>query len=274
MKNIYFSDLLPGRFPQFFEDLTGVLDSNKVPWVLLPHTKDIWCRDYMPVPVGRGRFLQFRYLPSYLKAKKWRPTITDAAKTCEAIGIIPKVWEIVVDGGNVIRLGSTAIMTERVYRENSDYPEEVLADLLKELLRVKDLIMIPEEPGDPYGHADGCIRFIDNDTVLINEPHQSHPSFILALRKTLKAHRLGYVEMPCFIDYDPKYKDSAVGNYVNYLQVKDLIIAPAYADYPEQNKRALEVLKRVFNQKKIVQIESTCVAKEGGVLNCISWVNA
>jgi agmatine deiminase len=203
--------------------------------------------------------------------KKWRPTITDATQTCQEIGIEQRPFDLVVDGGNIVRFKWKAIMTERVLRENKKFRRAAIQAMLMDLLNVDELILIPEEPGDPYGHADGCIRFIDNDTVLINEPHQSHPAFVLALRKTLKAHRLGYVEMPCFIDYDPKYKDSAVGNYVNYLQVGDIIVAPSYAGYDEYNHRALEILRRVFAKKKVFQVEATSVAKEGGVLNCISW---
>lgn len=270
-KSVYFSSLLPVRFSEFFKNLSGILDSTKVKWGLLPHTNDIWCRDYMPVRVSPRKFVQFKYAPSYLMTKKWRSTITDPVKVCEAVGIKADPWDFVIDGGNVVRFGSKAIMTERIYSENPEYYPEIFPDVLKDFLKVDELIMIPEEPWDPYGHADGCVRFLNENTVIIHELHKSHPGFDRALRNVLKKHRLEYVEMPYFIDNDPKHKDSAVGNYVNYLEAGKVIVVPAYMGYSKQNERALSVLKSVFKGKKIVQIESTPIAKLGGVLNCVSW---
>lgn len=269
---VYFSGLLPHRHAQIFKDITALLKIRNLKFGILPHTHDIWCRDYMPVQVSKNKFLQFRYEPSYLKAKKWRATITDPIKICRAIGVKPKISEIVVDGGNVVRFGIKAIMTERIYSENCGYPEEVLVDILKELLKVNELIIIPEEPGDPFGHADGCVRFIDEKNVIINEPQKDNQKFNRSLRRILKNHRLSFHEVPYFIDNDPKNKDSVVGNYINYLEVGNLVVVPAYNGYDVENTKAFKAIKRVFGPRKVVEsIESTAIAKQGGVLNCVSW---
>jgi agmatine deiminase len=281
-KAVYFSDLLPERFPKFFSELSCVLKTAGVTWRLLPHTKDIWCRDYMPVyrPAGvekafgvEDTWVQFKYAPSYLNKKKWFSVITNAADACRAVRVKPHDWpQLVVDGGNIVRRGYKAIMTEQVYKENPEYRRASVHSMVMNLLNLDELIIVPVEPGDPYGHADGCVRFIDRNTALINEPHKSHPVYAKKLRKVLQAHGLSCVEMPYFIDYDPKNKESAVGNYLNYLEKGDVIVAPAYSGYPDANRRAGDILKRIFGKsKRIFQVESTPVAKLGGVLNCISW---
>jgi len=279
---IYFSGLVPQYHPDFLTRLSAVLENSGVKYGLLPNTKDIWCRDYMPVliPAGVERafadvedtFILFKYSPSYLQTKKWRPTITDAVKVCQEIGIKPWIIDLVVDGGNIVRFGWKAVMTERVYQENPSYRKSGLHAMLMDLLNVDELIMIPVEPGDPFGHADGCVRFVDNKTVLINNQLTGQEAFGKKLRSVLLKHGLQWAEMPYFIENDPKNKDSAVGNYINFLEVGDLLLVPAYENYDRSNNLAVDVLRKAFGpSKQVVPVESTSVAKEGGVLNCVSW---
>ncbi|MBF0618704.1 MAG: agmatine deiminase family protein [Candidatus Omnitrophica bacterium] len=279
---LYFSALLPKRFPECFDQISRALSGARIDFKLLPYTQDIWCRDYMPVwrppesisvlnHYEPGYFMQFKYRPSYLKSPRWRATITNPVKTCQAIGITPKHFDLVVDGGNVVQYGYKAIMTERVFKENPRYRKATVYALLTDLLNVDELIMIPEEPGDPYGHADGCVRFVNKNTVMINEIAPGQKIFGRKLRDVLRQHGLRWIDLPYFIEKDSKNKHSAVGNYVNFLNAGDLVLVPTYVGYPEWNQRAIKILRRAFAGEKVVPIESTVLAKEGGVLNCVSW---
>ena len=270
--NVYFSDLLPRRYPKLFDQVQKSLCAEGVDIILLPHTKDIWCRDYMPVEDATGEFVQFRYNPSYQQTKQLRETITDAAETCQAIGIRPRRSNLVVDGGNVVRFGSHAIVTDRVFAENPSCKPDKVKKILKQELKLDVLGVIPADPDDPFGHADGCVRFIDQRTVLINASVLDQGRYGQILRLILDQQGFSWVDMPYFIDYDSKHKDSAVGNYLNYLEIGNVILAPSYKGHEQDNARAVEVLQRAFGRgKKIIPIESTSVAKEGGILNCVSW---
>ena len=57
---VYISGLLATRHPPLYVDLRAKLDAVGITLREIPGTRDIWCRDYMPVPVGQGRFVQFR----------------------------------------------------------------------------------------------------------------------------------------------------------------------------------------------------------------------
>ena len=46
---VYFSALLPEVCPVTYKGLADALDRYGVPFSLLKGTKDIWCRDYMPL---------------------------------------------------------------------------------------------------------------------------------------------------------------------------------------------------------------------------------
>ena len=69
---VYISDLLKEKFTELHHDLTFLLREEKVPYLELKNTRDIWCRDYMPIQLTGDRFLLFKYDPDYLKAKAYR----------------------------------------------------------------------------------------------------------------------------------------------------------------------------------------------------------
>ena len=57
---VYFSALLPEVCPVTYSGLVEILDRYGVPHSLLEGTKDIWCRDYMPIQTIDNRFVLFR----------------------------------------------------------------------------------------------------------------------------------------------------------------------------------------------------------------------
>ena len=67
---VYLSGLFEECFPECFNRLTSILKKHGVEYRLLKGTKDIWCKDYMPIQTESGKLIQFRYEPSYLKGNK------------------------------------------------------------------------------------------------------------------------------------------------------------------------------------------------------------
>src|SRR5690554_1576232 len=66
---VYFSEILltDKRFTKTCNALTELLEKHSIKYDFLKATKDIWCRDYMAIQIEKGKFVQFRYEPSYLK---------------------------------------------------------------------------------------------------------------------------------------------------------------------------------------------------------------
>ena len=60
---VFISDLMPQKYPEVDAGLRVVL-GDRLRMIL--GTKDIWCRDFMPVQSAPDRFIQFRYDPDYL----------------------------------------------------------------------------------------------------------------------------------------------------------------------------------------------------------------
>ena len=261
---LYLSEWLPKCHPTFYGEFEKVLQQYNINFKQLSNTNDIWAVDFMPIQIEKDKFLQFVYRPDYLvNNKKKHKFITDASLACEAIGIKPIKYDIVLDGGNVIRTKDRVIMCEKVFKENKIIKKGDLIGQLKEAFQVDRITFIPQDPYDKIGHADGMIRFLTDDTVLINE--YSSEDYILKERLLTI---LKYIEIP-YNPYSNDKKDDAKGIYINYLQMEQTIILPIYG--MEEDIVAIKQFEELFSTNNIATIDSKEIALGGGILNCLSW---
>ena len=233
----------------------------------------MWAVDYMPVQIRKDKFVQFTYNPDYLRKEiKWRKTISDADAICKQINVSPEKTDILVDGGNVVRGRDKVIMTDKVFIENPSISRTDLIRQLEKLFGINKIIFIPRHPLDFTGHADGIVRFLNDDTVLINATSENatkrEKEFELSLRLALHNAGLNYIDIPSNTSAN-KNNEQANGEYLNFLQMKDVIILPAFGIAEDEIVK--EKFKELFPDTKIVSVNSNEIANEGGILNCISW---
>lgn len=256
------------KYTNFYFQFQKTLKENKINFRSLPQTKDIWAVDYMPIQISLNSFIQFVYNPIYLKEKKYHNTISDVDVICSEIGIKTIKTKILLDGGNVIRSTNKVIITERIFSENRIYEPNELIKQLHELLEVDNIIVIPEQPNDFTGHADGMVRFLDDNTILINDYKRESKKFQLALKKAIDKWALDCIIIP----YNPYYNNTmkdAKGIYINYLQMENIILIPAFG--MNEDDKVLKQFEKIFLKQKIVPVPSNEIAIDGGILNCISW---
>lgn len=84
---VYLADKLEARYPDFFSRLTRLLNEMNIRWALIPHTKDIWVRDFMPIQLTDGEFLQYNYCPDYLQEKQSIHLQTDPTPICKVMNL-------------------------------------------------------------------------------------------------------------------------------------------------------------------------------------------
>jgi len=101
------------------------------------------------------------------------PYRTDPNDPIKELGIQTKKIELILDGGNVVKCHDIAIMTTKVYEEN-DGDFEIVCDTLNgKLPSLRRLIIISRDPHpeEIYGHADGMVRFIRQNHLLVNSQY-------------------------------------------------------------------------------------------------------
>lgn len=262
---IYFSSILQNpTYKPAADRLFAALDLFNINYKFIKNTKDIWARDYMPVKTKSDRFISFRYEPNYLKEN---PELrTDFCKEiAQSLSIENLTYsDINLDGGNVVfsPLKEKAVISDRVFDENKDKIKTELINELEKLLEAQ-VIIIPSLKSDMTGHADGMVRFVDENTVIGNASDFKY-GLESRIKTTLKMNGIEVIDFPYF----ESKGDSAVGCYLNFLETERIIFLPVFD--VDKDKDAIITAKHIF-KKKIVPININEIAKDGGVLNCISW---
>lgn len=263
---LYFSYLLKTdpTYKSASESLFATLTAHKVPYKLLENTRDIWLRDFMPIKTKSGKYISFRYEPSYLD--NYPDLKTDFRKEIAPLLSLENLVysDINLDGGNIVFSPSkeTTIISDRIFMENFNYSSAELVQELEQLLEAR-VIIVPSLRSDMTGHADGMIRFVDENTAVGNA---SLSLFGLEahIKTTLRNHGIEVYDFPYFNSKG----DSAVGCYLNFLETEQTIFLPVFD--VDTDREAIDLAKNIFN-KTVIPININEIAKDGGVLNCISW---
>src|SRR5918996_1682117 len=162
---------------------------------------------------------------------------------------------IKLDGGNVVASRARVILTDKIYNENKAIARPRLRERLKELFQA-ECIIIRKEPYDWVGHADGVVRFVTEDRVLVNDYSSIDPDYGEWLRKLLEGKGLEVETLPWFMEKARSRRDrlaSAVGNYINYLRVGNVVVVPRY-DRPEVDDDAMRKVRETIPDASVFQV--------------------
>jgi agmatine/peptidylarginine deiminase len=111
---------------------------------------------------------------------------------------------------------------------------------------------------------------VNRNTILGNQLADEYKYWREGMQKVLEQYGLTYIDVPFFMPKDPKHPLSAVGVYVNYLEVNNLIVLPVFGR--DEDEQVISIIKGIFPDRIIETIDYNEVAKEGGLLNCTTWV--
>ena len=263
---VFFSALLPRKCPQLYEKLHQILSENHVNHRLLSNTKDIWCRDYMPIQAHGNHFVFYKYNPDYLQTPFYKRTITDVNRMDGMeffrLGKVTDL-DLVMDGGNLVKCADKVIMTEKVFVENKDKKRETVIRLLEEAFQCP-FIFLPWDENEPLGHSDGIVHYIGDNKVLMTNYADFDPSMARSMRKVLEKH---FEVIP--LSYPVKRKHKRSWAYINYMQIGQLVIVPQLG-IPE-DELALEQIKAALPECIVLGVPALEAVRKGGALNCVSW---
>lgn len=243
--------------------LVTSLYNQDLEWGQLPFSESplhIWARDYMPVQVNKEKFVKFNYNPDYLRNyPQYKP---DASKVLLGLDIKVIYSDLVVDGGNLISCGDKVIMTDKVFVENVHINRTSLIDTLSHLLEA-EIVLIPWDRYEEYGHADGMVRYMGGGNVLIN----NYCDFDKSLRKKMLSI-LGRNFCVNELHYGT-FTDRSWA-YLNFLHVGRHLFIPMLGE--RLDSIAYGQIAESFPECEchpIINCES--VVNEGGALNCCTW---
>lgn len=255
---ILLSALLAKHHAKIVKSLCHIFDRHGVKYKFL-ETKDIWMRDFMPILLDDGRLISYDYDPDYLKDEKYSHLRTKIQPSKEHINLV-------IDGGNFVRFGAKAIMTDKIFRENLSKTKAEIIETIKQKCALKELIIIPKQPYDMLGHSDAMVRWIDENSVLVNDFSNESKSFNDRLIKALKKSGLDVKFMKYKEGFFTKKRDW--GAYLNFIKIKDILIVPIYGI--DDDDVALEQIKKFYSSCDVETINLGEIIELGGALHCIT----
>ena len=240
---------------------------------------DIWIRDFAPLP-GDSGLVQFRYDPEYGASAHSR-VVQHGLAQCLArllragdarIALLP----LVLEGGNVSHDGAGRVVAcDKLLARNGFAGGSDALAAVRQAVEVDRLALIPVEPDDPIGHADGVARWLPGGQLVVNDyvgqPGRRYATYRRALAAALMSG-FGPTEivpipypLPRLGLDDPM---NATGNYANFLVTRKALYLPAYGLREDEEVRSLLA---DLAGRPIVSIDATPLARQGGVLNCATW---
>ena len=260
---VYFSQWALNDFPVPIANVCRLLGKHGVKYDFLRHTKDYWCRDYMPIQVNDDKFVQYTYAPDYLRDD--RGYMTDPTSVLHDLGIQTVKTELLIDGGNIVKCPDRVIMTEKVFYENMNVPRDRVIAMLEQLFECS-IVFLPWDKSETYGHADGIVRWINGNTVLLTAYEMSR----YFANKFLKELERNFDVIVMKYSTRPRNREHSWA-YINFLQTKNVIIVPVFNI--KEDEQALRQIEAAFPdyQGRIEPVDISNIISHGGGLNCISW---
>jgi agmatine deiminase len=280
---VYIAESLQ-RYPLVYQPLITNLRTHGIEVESL-NTLNIWTRDYMPVQTRTG-FVKFRY--KTLKYDQY-PQLQIDFESPYWLSIFKsfdnlKQSNIVLDGGNcqMNPEKDTAVITDVIFKNNRDYTRKGLLEELSKLLEAK-IIIIPKEYGDNLGHADGIIKFTNEDNILLNEyTGKSMIKYHEKVREILESNGLKVIGFPNYWHLKPKmteeefrkkyvYADDfnpAWGYAINFLKVERLALVPVFNI--KQDREIVDTVNKYYPDCSLVTVDCSELSMEGGLINCVT----
>ena len=255
---ILISNLLIKNHAKIADALRSILNKYDIKCEIL-ETKDIWMKDFMPFLLDDGCLVSYKYDPDYLKDEKYSHLRTNIQPLNDHINLV-------LDGGNFIRYKNKAIMTDKIFKENPSKTKPEIIETIKQKCALNELIIIPRQPYDMLGHSDGMVRWIDENSVLVNDFSNESKSFNDRLIRSLKKCGLNIKFMKYGEGFFSKTRDW--GAYLNFIKIKDILIVPIYGIVDDDV--AVEQIKKIYSGCSVETINLREIIELGGALHCIT----
>ncbi len=187
--------------------------------------------------------------------------------------------DLVWDGGNLVTNGHYGFISSKLLSHNPTKSRKDIEQLIESNLGVKP-VWVELPAADKLAHTDGYMAFISREKALVStygpewvKKYPKDQQCVDDLARQVQALGIKVERILEYPDFTPSGSpiDSAVGIYVNLLQLNKTWLVPTYGRPNE--RETLAQLQRLNHGGTIIEIDCTELAKLGGVLHCITFCN-
>ena len=250
-------------------------------------TNDAWCRDHGPAFLINPGTKQKIIVDWGYNAwgNKYPPfDLDDVIPTKIGNHFNLPVYHpgIVMEGGSVDFNGKGTVLTTTACllnkNRNPDLNQQQIEEYLQKFYGVEQVLWLGDGiiGDDTDGHIDDITRFVNEDTVVtVVEENEADENYhilqenlqTLKTMRLLNGKQLNIVELP--MPEPVIYEDQRLpASYANFYIANSAVVMPTYRS--KNDRKALDILKQCFPDRKVVGIDSTDIIWGLGSFHCLS----
>ncbi|MBX2871618.1 MAG: agmatine deiminase family protein [Saprospiraceae bacterium] len=258
-------------------------------YIVQVNSNDVWARDHGPITVeSKGKYLLLDYQFNGWGGKYPAELDNQVTKHLAMTGLFHPnerhELSLVLEGGSIESDGQgTIIGSIDCLIDEGRNPNEVgkqILYLIKRQLGAHRILTLPSghlAGDDTDGHIDTIARFCRPDTIAFvecDDPKDEHydllNDFKTELRrwKTLEGQPYSLIPLPlpdpCL---HPTDDHRLPATYANFIISNKYVIVPTYGQAKDQI--AIDILAKVFRQRKVVGVNALPIIKQHGSLHCL-----
>lgn len=265
-------------------DIESKPDSGNIFFHQIP-TDDCWMRDAGPVFVKNDSGLALVKSKFNKWGEKYPPWEVDDAipgRVNEFLKLPFFEMGIVLEGGSIDVNGrGTLLTTEQCLLNKNRNPhlkKEEIEKILQDFLGVTKILWLGDgiAGDDTDGHIDDIARFVAPTTVVCAVEENPADANYQLLQENLKRLRtmtdqdgkkleIVTLPMPGPLFYD---NQRLPASYANFYIANNVVLVPTYS-HPN-DKRALEIIQKLFPARRVVGIECTDMVWGLGAIHCVT----
>lgn len=247
-------------------------------------TNDAWCRDHGPAFVVKA---------NQKAIVNWDYNAWGGKYPCELDNQIPmqianhlglEVFHphIIMEGGSIDVNGKGTLLTTTACllneNRNPNLSQAEIEEKLCNYYNVDNVIWLADgiEGDDTDGHVDDITRFVNQDTVITVVEKNKNDENYAPLQENLKllqqarlenGKQLNIVELP--MPNPVIWEDQRLpASYANFYIANNAVIVPLYKC--TQDQEAMDILTKLFTDRKVIGIDSTDIIWGLGSFHCLS----
>ncbi len=249
---------------------------------------DSWCRDSGPTFLidgeGGRAGVQWRFNAWGTKYTPFENDAMVATRILKSLDLKTYTAPLTLEGGAIHVDGrGTLIATEQCLLNENRNPELTRQQIEARLalyLGVLRIVWLGDglKDDETDGHVDNVACFAPGGRVVMSVPRDRSDANWPAMSDNLarlheardaQGRAMEVVELPLPYEARKRHDGSRLEmSYVNYALANGAVILPAFDD--KADEEALRILRDVFPEREIVQIDAQAIVEGGGGLHCIT----
>ncbi len=268
---------------------------NQVKYFKFP-TNRSWMRDTCPAFVENYQnnqriisAIRFKF-NGWAKYDNWKKDVQIPYRLSERLQleITDVLWndtEVVLEGGAIDYNGNGSLITTEeclldlvTQTRNPGFTKKDYEELFKKYLGINNTIWLGKgiAGDDTHGHVDDLCRFVNQNTVVLCRETNTSDENYKILEENFERLQDARIENGAKLNVVPLPMPSPIvfegmrlpASYANFYIANNVVLVPTFND--EKDKDALGILSELFDNKKVVGINSVDLVWGLGTLHCLT----